>query len=76
MEVASGLGKSYIIILAVAVLLYWKIIKQVLIVYSEPEIQSQEQKHVAMIREILGSDDKVTTRVHRTLKDFNFNFKH
>ena len=40
MEVASGLGKSYIIILAVAVLLYWKVIRQVLIVYSEPEIQS------------------------------------
>ena len=76
MEVASGLGKSYIIILAVAVLLYWKIIKQVLIVYSEPEIQSQEEKHVAMIREILGADERVTTRVHCTLKDFNFNFKH
>ena len=39
MEVASGLGKSFIIILAVAVLLEREMINSVDIVYSEPEIR-------------------------------------
>ena len=75
MEVASGLGKSYIIILTVAVLLQLGQINSVMIVYSEPEIRDQEEKNVDMLKTILNGDARVTTRVHQTFSDFNFTFQ-
>ena len=55
LEVASGLGKSFIILTATALLLKVGVINSVDIIYSEPEILAFEQPHVNMMKQLVGA---------------------
>ena len=54
LQVASGLGKSFIILTATALLLKVGVINSVDIIYSEPEILAFEQPHVDMMKQLVG----------------------
>ena len=74
LEVASGLGKSFIILTTAALLIKSEDckVKKVLIVYSEPEIMRFEMPHIDAMRELLG-DDRVLTKVHQDLTSLDLN---
>lgn len=74
LEVASGLGKSFIILTTAALLIKSEDckVKKVQIVYSEPEIMNFEMPHINAMKELLG-DDRVLTKVHEDLTSLDLN---